>query len=211
LPDQSFFHYCSALLSRYQNNENIFVIGGVNFQKKNRGLYSYYFSRYGHIWGWATWKRAWMKYDYSLQNIERAEFLIKLNSLFSTQPEIDFFLSIYDKMKFSEIDTWDYQWTICQLYYGAINIIPNKNLIKNIGFNEFGTHTLTGINGISDLTTYSLKHIRHPNKLKINRSADLFTFYKTQLIYDWKKIKKEDISIISKIIGKSERIIKKFY
>ena len=44
-------------------------IGGVNFQNgKWRGQGSYYFSKYAHIWGWATWRRAWKDYNINLIN-----------------------------------------------------------------------------------------------------------------------------------------------
>jgi GT2 family glycosyltransferase len=47
LPDQSFFSFCGDLLRRYEDDDRIFHIGGVNFQKET-GPHrsSYYFSRY---------------------------------------------------------------------------------------------------------------------------------------------------------------------
>ena len=68
LPDQSFFWFCKELLEKYRNDTRIMHIGGTNFQfGKNRTNYSYYFSRYAHIWGWASWRRAWEYYDEKLK------------------------------------------------------------------------------------------------------------------------------------------------
>ena len=59
VPDNSFFSYCQALLEKYRNHEQIMMITGDNFQDGiKRGNGSYYFSRYVHIWGWASWRRA---------------------------------------------------------------------------------------------------------------------------------------------------------
>ena len=66
-PTQSFFWFCQELLDFYRNDSRIMHISGNNFQLgKIRGEGSYYFSKYNHIWGWATWKRAWRFYDVSL-------------------------------------------------------------------------------------------------------------------------------------------------
>ncbi len=64
LPDQSFFLFCQELLEQYRDDTRIMQIGGTNYQfGKKRTNYSYYFSRYGHLWGWASWRRAWSFYD----------------------------------------------------------------------------------------------------------------------------------------------------
>ena len=64
-----FYYYCEQLLDRYRLDKRIWCISGSNFQKNiKRGDGSYYFSRYNHCWGWATWKRCWEKYDSNLKN-----------------------------------------------------------------------------------------------------------------------------------------------
>ena len=62
LPDLSFFPYCSELLDKYKNIESIMLISGSNLGMKS-GESSYYFSRYGQIGGWATWRSAWEKFE----------------------------------------------------------------------------------------------------------------------------------------------------
>ena len=69
LPDQSFFWFCQELLGKYRDDTRIMHIGGTNFQfGKERTKYSYYFSRYAHVWGWASWRRAWKFYDVEMKN-----------------------------------------------------------------------------------------------------------------------------------------------
>lgn len=59
LPDPSFFPFCEELLERYKNDDRVMSISGQNSQfGRSRTSYSYYFSRYAHCWGWATWRRA---------------------------------------------------------------------------------------------------------------------------------------------------------
>ncbi len=200
VPSLSFFNYCSTLLEKYRNNDNIYVLGGNNFQKRKRGNASYYFSAYGHIWGWATWRRAWKKYDFTLETFDDQKFYKCLENYFSTKQEKEYWLNIFNMMKQSLIDTWDYQWTFTQWYNNAINILPNVNLVKNIGFTEEGTHTTWAIPGKSDLVSYNISKIVHPHKIKIDRKADLYTFRNIFLMKKEIRIKEKIKKIILSII-----------
>jgi hypothetical protein len=176
VPSLSFFNYCSKLLEKYRHNSDVFLIGGSNFQKKRRGKESYYFSAYGHVWGWASWRRAWKYYDFSLNSISDREFYNCLNFYFSKNREKFYWYEIFKRMKYDPIDTWDYQWTFSQWYNKGINIIPNLNLVNNIGFNDNATHTKQFVAGISDRPSNDIIIMNYPSKIVINRKADLFTF-----------------------------------
>jgi len=64
VPHLDFFNFCEKLLNYYKNDKRVFTITGVNFQnEKWRGEASYYFSKFNHCWGWATWKRSWSFYQ----------------------------------------------------------------------------------------------------------------------------------------------------
>jgi len=204
LPDLSFFQYCSDLLEKYRFDEQVFVIGGNNFQSKKWGKSSYYFSAYGFTWGWATWRRAWSKFDYSLQSIEEKQFKHQLKRYFPKQQQRDYWYCIYKTMKYIPIDTWDYQWTITQWYNNGINILPNINLVKNIGFGNDATHTKCNVDGVMNLETHHIDLIIHPSKKKINKKADLCSFYK---IFEQKKIPPKllyfnDVKVSVKVILK---------
>jgi GT2 family glycosyltransferase len=63
VPNLDFFTFCESLLDRYAEDERVSVITGNNFQNnKWRGDASYYFSKYNHCWGWASWRRSWKDY-----------------------------------------------------------------------------------------------------------------------------------------------------
>ncbi len=63
VPEPSFFSYCEQLLDRYEDDQRVMAISGDNFQLgTHRTNASYYFSKYPHCWGWATWRRAWQHF-----------------------------------------------------------------------------------------------------------------------------------------------------
>ncbi|WP_435151288.1 hypothetical protein ACIJYB_00810 [Candidatus Pelagibacter bacterium nBUS_44] len=60
LPSNDFFYYCEKMLKLYEK-KNINAICGSRFSSPKNG--NYYFSKYNHAWGWATWKKSWNKFD----------------------------------------------------------------------------------------------------------------------------------------------------
>ena len=71
LPSQSFFWFCEELLERYADDEQIFIITGYNKQQRwHPEIYDYFFSNFGGIWGWASWRRAWAHFDGDMKDLE---------------------------------------------------------------------------------------------------------------------------------------------
>ncbi len=142
LPDPSFFPFCAELLERYRNDERIGHIAGINFQKtKQQAEASYYFSRYPHCWGWATWRRAWSHYDYGMKEWPNAVSIPALTAV-----EARYWKRTLTATKEGKIDTWDYQWTLTCWRCGYRAVVPVVNLVSNIGFGLAATHT-TGTDG----------------------------------------------------------------
>lgn len=179
LPDLSFFSFCEALLAQYRDDSRVMHIGGVNFQNGNmRGEGSYYFSQLCHVWGWATWKRAWNKYDVDLSSYALALEQGKLAHAYAL-PAMERYWKknldlVYNKIK----DTWDIQWQYGVSMEHGLAVIPNTNLISNIGFSAEATHTKNVINGLSNRPTSSLAQIQHPAFMLPDDEADIFTFKK---------------------------------
>lgn len=183
LPHEDFFGYCEQLLVKYKDKDSIKLITGDNFQKGNtRGDASYYFSAYSHIWGWASWSRVWRDYDFSMSNINKNDFVIAMKRYGFSAKEREIWLDKYELLKKNRIDTWDYQFSFSIWKNRGLNIIPNSNLISNIGFGESSTHTKDKKNPLSNLPTQPILPLTHPEKIEINCLADDF-FYD----YFWHK------------------------
>ena len=194
LPNESFYIYCETLLNYYASDERIMHISGNNFQDGNvRGNGSYYFSNYNHIWGWATWKRAWKAYNVDLSFLTETEIETLIEKQFDTKKERLFWNNIFKKVINKTIGTWDYQWTYAVWKNNGLSILPNKNMIANIGFNNNGTHT-SGVDilGLSNMKTFSISNIKHPTKIEINKKADKYGldhyFNPSKFFYLYKKI-----------------------
>jgi hypothetical protein len=178
LPSDSFFEFCKVNLEYYKDDKRIMHIGGTNFQKTNkRGEYTYYFSKFVHVWGWATWKRAWKYYDVEMKNFEEFKKNNCIRNIFDCKKQQKRFLNIFEETYNKRIDTWDYQWFYTVISQNGLSIIPNKNLVSNIGFNEHATHTKDKMSTFSNMNSYELnEEIKHPQFLLQNKIADEFTY-----------------------------------
>ncbi|HBE43967.1 MAG TPA: hemolytic protein HlpA-like protein [Deltaproteobacteria bacterium] len=176
LPDPSFFSFCEELLARYRNDDQICQICGVNFQFGNNITeYSYYFSRYCHIWGWASWRRAWQGYDVEMKSWKGMHKRRELADILSQKEIVDYWASIFDLVYRGKIDTWDYQWTFHNMIRKRFSIIPNVNLISNIGFTVGATHT-TGQSRFNNMKREHMNFpLKHPPDVRCNSAADRFT------------------------------------
>lgn len=177
LPNQSFFNFCEVLLEKYKDDERISTIGGSNYQLLNENKYSYYYSVYSHIWGWATWRRTWKLYNYTISNYSKDI----LKKIFYTNKEIKYWDAIYCKMHGNYIpNTWDYQLQFINFQYNMLSIIPNINLVKNIGFYN-GTHLVENIPDYHYKIKFgNIEKILSPETVKRDYKADLY-FYENML------------------------------
>ena len=176
LPDLSFFNFCEQMLEYYRNVDRIMHIAGINFQfGRKRGAGSYYFSRNSHVWGWASWRRAWKYYDVTMRSFPEFKKRKKIHQIVNWWPERSFILNKLEKTYRGEIDTWDYQWNFAMWEQNGLAIIPNQNLISNIGFDKKATHT-TDNSKFSKMGTSSIDEIIHPSIIEVNVEADDFSF-----------------------------------
>lgn len=209
LPHHDFFYYCDELLEKYKDTHEIKIISGDNFQNGiKRGNYSYYFSAYTHIWGWASWKRTWEEYSFSLSEYSTKQFkkALKKYSFSWSESQIwldKFILSKKKKwqeysfsfnksikslgknekfIKKREISAWDYQLLFCTWLNNGVAILPNTNLISNIGFRTDSTHTLDKDSKLANIPTYPILPLTHPeiNDIKRDKKADNY-YYKEYL------------------------------
>lgn len=144
LAHPSFFPYCDELLEKYCDDERIMQIAGSNFQSGHkRGLYSYFFSRFKICWGWATWRRAWQHMDMSVKLWPEFRDTPWLHDLVGDPCALRHWAEKFEEAYRAggRVDYWDYQWLFATWAQNGLCIMPNVNMISNIGFNVEATHT----------------------------------------------------------------------
>lgn len=190
LPDITFFRFCQEMLERYRNDQRIGMISGDNFQFGRRyGDDSYYFSKYVHIWGWATWRDRWVgSYDVGMAKWPRVRDEGTIADIVGDVHEAVYWGKIFERVHRGAIDTWDYQWVFANWVNGRSSVVPAVNLISNIGFGVNATHT-TGVSELENLPITPIKFpLIHPIGVYRCLRADRFSAKKCFKASLWRRI-----------------------
>ena len=139
-PTPNFFLFCEAMLEKYRNEPKVGAISGNCFlPKKQLVATDYYFSRYVHIWGWATWGRAWKAYDRRSWAWPKQGFCKLFPNAEKTEKA--YWNRIFGRVASGELSTWDYCWISWFWMQGWVSITPAQNLVRNVGFGPDATNT----------------------------------------------------------------------
>jgi hypothetical protein len=182
IPHPDFFRFCDELLERYRDDERVMHISGNNFwSSKYQAEESYFFSRYTLSWGWATWRRAWQHYDFDMKywlQIAPKHQQQLLKNLLSDEHAAKTWQKIFQDAIDLNLDCWDYQWTLACWLQDGLAIVPDVNLVSNIGFDADATHTRSADTTSLDCPQLSVPAtaidfpLRHPELVLQNRSVD---------------------------------------
>lgn len=184
LPSPDFFRFTSELLAKYRYDTRVMEIGSNNFEEGyNRDKdYSYRFSKLTYIWGWATWRRAWQLNDFHMKHYNEVNDKQLLEASYPGIFERDFFQYVFKKMhngdeKLSSRTIWSYQWQFACLINSGLIIVPNRNLVINLGFGIEATNTHSTTAAGHDLVLEENDFpLRHPNFVMVNQRRDMRVF-----------------------------------
>ena len=167
LPHVCFFGFCETLLERYRYDNRLMEIGGGNYLfGKMTSQGSYYFSKYAHTNGWATWRRAWRHFDEFISTWPQLRDSGQWELLCDDRRERQYWTAIYNAIFEGELKTsWDYQWQLARWRHGGLAAVPNQNLVSNIGFGLGATHTSWKWSPIAMMPTSDIGEIRHPESM----------------------------------------------
>ena len=190
IPNKDFFDFCKKMLTYYKSNKNIGCITGNNFlNNKMKFENNYYFSKYANCWGWATWRRAWRKYDSNVKFWPKFKKLKKWKNNSLSNIERRYWEMIFNKSFNDKIDSWAYCWTLSLWKNNMCTVTPSKNLVKNIGITS--SRRIANFSPtVYNVQSINFKKIKFYNKININTEADKYVFdnhFKGKYqLYPWK-------------------------
>lgn len=174
-PSITFFRFCEENLDRYKFDERVCYITANNNSGIKIGDASYFFSRFGGSWGFATWKRVWNKWDYRMKDWKSVKNLNSFKSNFLSREQYKYFKYHLNLVSKGFSNTYDWQ-TLYMIYRdNLVNIYPNHNLVQNIGWDEEATNTKT--HSTKFKTPFvELESIIHPKEVSLNLFAENVIF-----------------------------------
>ncbi len=184
IPSQSFFWYCQEMLETYKDEPKIGIVSGSNFFFGEMDIpEDYYFSVFPFIWGWASWRRVWEKYDVTMGAWPDFSKDKGIENIFCSNNCIQYWNKNFERTYNNLIDTWDYQFSFMLYKNNYLNISPALNLISNIGFGEAATHTTRKKNKHENMPKYELrfplvKPIQIVRSLRLDKRFEKVAFKK---------------------------------
>ena len=180
LANESFFKFCEIMLNHYKNNEKIMHIAGSNFQDSNwHSDGSYYFSQISaQCWGWATWRRAWEFNRPQMEGFDEFLSSNKLENLFNDTRFIEFWKNYYSSAYEAKINSWNAVWSYSIVSNNGLCVIPNKNLVSNIGFGEEASNCVNNENPLANLEIKDFNKLIEPSKIEPINEADYYIINK---------------------------------
>lgn len=188
VPDPTFFPFMDELLGRYANDPSVMMISGDDFTPADlrdpstpvtasqlEQQDSYWFGRYAHIWGWATWRRAWSCNDPELTEWPRLRGTRWLRDL-GGSTFARYWGDAFDGVLSGRTDTWDYAWQLAIWRAGGVIALPHGNLVTNLGFRSDATHTIEATAWQSALPTTPMDFpLRHPTNVAVDAARQAWT------------------------------------
>lgn len=176
VPCIDFFRFCDALLHHYALDNRVGMISGDNFQLGRHEISdSYYFSRFTHIWGWATWRRAWKEFDPNIElwpEFKRRDFL---RAAVTSPRQHRYWAAIFDRNFADPSLSWAYPWTFASWANNFLSVVPAVNLVSNVGFGSTASNTRRP-NRFASLPTEAMEFpLRHPRVIAADTVADART------------------------------------
>lgn len=186
VPTQSFFPFCAELLEKYQDNERIHLISGMNRLEKypKDYPYDYFFSKTGTLWGWATWKRVVDTWDAEYAWMDNPKQVERIRAQFSPHclyhsPRVNFDVFLMDCKRHKESGRAHFETiqAASKFLFDRVCITPANNMTENVGMTGESTHGLTelrrypkGYQKIFTMKSYDCTFpLRHPKIAEIDK------------------------------------------
>ena len=137
----AFLQFAQAMLLRYQDNPEIVMVSGCNFTPlPTPHGEDYFFAKYGHSGGWATWRRAWKDFDLNREIKKEHLTLSFLKTITNSRKEARYYQKLFKYMRKRGVgnNTWDYMALYTFRIKNTLSIVPRVNLTSNIGI--YGLH-----------------------------------------------------------------------
>jgi hypothetical protein len=126
-------------LTVYQSEPDVISIHGYVYPVKEK-LPETFFLKGADCWGWGTWKRGWDLFERDGEKL--LDQLTRRNLIH----RFDFdgayrYSSMLKKQIAGKVDSWAVRWNASAFLNDKVTLYPGQSLVRNIGGDEFGTHT----------------------------------------------------------------------
>lgn len=195
VPNESFFAFCEAMLERYREDERVMSINGTNrLETWKTERQDYHFVTYQGVWGWATWRRAWDQYDPEMKRWADPEVRNRVRDVICDDEQFAYQKERFAKRYRGESVAWSKPWRFAITINNGLSVIPAKNLVTNVGFDERAIHTTDPESDLAELPRYELSApYEAPPAVVPDRRFERTYFERFERTDQWERAREEGI------------------
>lgn len=172
LPSCSFFPFCKEMLDRYEHDQRIGIVSGMNFDETTPDVpYDYFFTTAFSINGWASWRRVIDQWDDGSYAFLQDEFNIhQAEQLLREHRDKTRFVDVCHRHKAAGKAFYESIFRATLVFGSMLSIVPQVNLVQNAGASNEGAHYSgsndllpRGIRRVFEMQAFELQFpLRHP-------------------------------------------------
>jgi hypothetical protein len=160
--------YFNQALRKYQDDDKVMQISAYMFPLTDaEKLPNTFFFRATSSWGWATWKRAWDKFEPDVDLLYK-QFDKRKTKNFSIEGKMNYWNQLLD-FKNKKNNSWAIRWYASVFLNNGLVLYPSKSLVENIGHDGTGVHS--NIEDIYQVTVSREPIEDYPDKIEENEDA----------------------------------------
>jgi hypothetical protein len=129
--------FLNAALRRFADDARVLHVNAYRYPIPPASAPS--FSRLTSSWGWATWQRAWMKFEPDADALQHRIRKAGLIGALDFDGAFPFYRMLQNQAR-GKLDSWAIRWYASSLLAGGLAISPNVSQVSNHGFDSTGVH-----------------------------------------------------------------------
>ena len=134
-----FLDYMNRALDRYEDDQRVMQISGHMFPVDLPDEVDAVFLPFTTSWGWATWRRAWEKFDPDMHALETLKHNRSMRIKFDLDGAYPYYRMLQQQVA-GRKDSWAIRWYLSVFSSDGIVLYPKESMVDNRGFDGSGTH-----------------------------------------------------------------------
>ena len=137
-----FLNYLNSALDRYTDEQKVMQVSAHMFPVDIQSQFDAVMLPFTTSWGWATWDRAWKKFDPGMTGYEK----LKVDSVLRRKFDVDGSYPAFrmlERQEEGKVDSWAIRWYLSVFLAEGLVVFPKQTLVMNEGFDGSGSNCRT--------------------------------------------------------------------
>jgi len=165
-----FLSYVNTALEKYQNDLAVMQIAGYMFPMGLSLNEDALFLPFISSWGWATWSRAWSKFDPNAQGFQMLKKDRHLRNRFDLCGNYNYFKMLKSQQS-GKTNSWAIRWYLSVFLNHGLTLYPRQTMVENVGFDGTGENCIVSVIDESKLNS-TFKVSIFPTETALYESID---------------------------------------